>query len=88
MTRLTSFLEEQPPIIWALLAYVAAILLIAPWGDFPLNDDWQYAHLAKKLVETGRYRVDVPIAPSTVGQSLLAAPFIKVFGFPIPCFAS
>ncbi len=81
MTRLTNLIERQPPIVWALLAYVVAILLIAPWGNFPLNDDWCQAHLAKKLAETGRFRVDVPIAPSTVGQSLLAASFIRMFGF-------
>jgi hypothetical protein len=81
MTRLTSLLERQPPILWALLAYAVAILVIAPWGNFPLNDDWCYAHVAKQLAETGRFRVDCPVAPSLLGQSLLAAVLIKSFGF-------
>jgi hypothetical protein len=81
MRRLTSFFERQPPIVYGLLAYVGAILLIAPWGNFPLNDDWAYAHVAKTLAESGRFRVDVPVAPSMVGQSLLAALPIRVFGF-------
>ncbi len=81
MTRLTSFFERQPPIVCGLLAYVAAILLIAPWGNFPLNDDWGYAHVAKRLAETAQFRVDVPVAPSLVGQSLLAALPIRMFGF-------
>ena len=81
MTHPTSFLERHAPIVCGLLVYAAAILLIAPWGNFPLNDDWAYAHVAKKLAETGRFRVNVPVAPSIVGQSLLAALPIRVFGF-------
>jgi hypothetical protein len=81
MTRLMGFFERQPPIVCGLLAYVAAVLLIAPWGNFPLNDDWGYAHVAKRLAETAQFRVDVPVAPSLVGQSLLAALPIRVFGF-------
>ncbi len=81
MTRLMSFFERQPPIVCGLLAYAAAILLIAPWGNFPLNDDWGYAHVAKRLAQTAQFRVDVPVAPSLVGQSLLAALPIRWFGF-------
>ena len=81
MTPLTDRVERQPPILWALLAYVAAILFIAPWGNFPLNDDWCYAHVAKRLAETGQFRVDCPVAPSLLGQSLLAAVLIRSFGF-------
>jgi hypothetical protein len=81
MRRFTSFLERLPPAACALLAYCGAILLVAPWGNFPLNDDWAYAHVAKTLAQTGRFRVDVPVAPSIVGQSLLAALPIGLFGF-------
>ena len=61
--------------------FTLAVVLCQPWGDFPTNDDWQYAHVAKTFAETGRFLVDVPIAPSLYGQSLLASIFIKVFGF-------
>jgi hypothetical protein len=63
----------------ALLALIA--LLIRPWGDYPLNDDWQYARAAKILSETGRIVIDTPVAPALVGQVLLAQPFIALFGF-------
>ena len=69
------------PLNLATLAFVIAILLVAPWGNFPVNDDWCFAHLAKQLAETGKFIVDVPIAPSTIGQSLFLTPFIKLFGF-------
>lgn len=61
--------------------YLIVVGLVRPWGDFPLNDDWQYARVAKHLAETGRFEVDVSIAPSLVGQSYLAAALIRLFGF-------
>lgn len=56
-------------------------LIVSPWGDYPLNDDWQYARIAKRLAETGSINVDLPIAPIIVGQCLLVAPFARIFGF-------
>jgi hypothetical protein len=60
---------------------VLAFLAIAPWGNYPLNDDWTYAHLAKRFAETGKIKIDVPIAPNALGQSLLGAMVVKLFGF-------
>jgi hypothetical protein len=67
--------------------WVAGLLLVAiaitarPWGDYPTNDDWQYARIAKRFAETGTLAIDVPIAPSLVGQVVAVAPLIRVFGF-------
>ena len=55
--------------------------IIAPWGEFPLNDDWQYVHIAKRFAETGRFIVDLPVAPTLFIQSVLGAGIIKLFGF-------
>ncbi len=63
------------------LCFIAAILVIAPWGNFPINDDWRYAWVAKVFAETGVFKVDVPVSPTLLGQSLLAWPVVKVFGF-------
>src|SRR5437016_4307414 len=60
---------------------IAVVCCVWPWGNYPLNDDWQYAWIAKRFAETGRFVVDVPIAPTLVGQSVIAAPFIRLFGF-------
>jgi hypothetical protein len=68
-------------------AWIACVLLVTltlvarPWGDYPTNDDWQYARVTKRLAETGRFEVDVPIAPSLVGQAYAAATVVRVFGF-------
>ena len=60
-----------------LLLISAFVFLVAcvvgPWGNYPINDDWQYAHVAKQLAQTGRLTVDVPIAPALVGQVVLSA---------------
>jgi hypothetical protein len=69
------------PLLVATAAYVAAILLIAPWGDFPINDDWQYAHLALNWSRTGTWKVDTDTAPSVIAQAAFALPWIRLFGF-------
>ncbi|MDX2008624.1 MAG: hypothetical protein SFW67_00455 [Myxococcaceae bacterium] len=56
-------------------------LVVGPWGDYSLNDDWTYAHLAKRIAATNEVKIDVPIAPNAVGQALLGAGWVKLFGF-------
>src|SRR4051812_28108526 len=65
----------------ASLTFLIAILLIRPWGDFPLNDDWQYAWITREWARGGSFAVDLPIAPSLVVQSWLALGVIKLWGF-------
>jgi hypothetical protein len=63
------------------LGFAALFLLVRPWGEFPLNDDWQYARVVNHLAQTWSYRVDVPIAPALVVQAYLAAFAVSLFGF-------
>jgi hypothetical protein len=63
------------------LAFLAVALVVRPWGNYPLNDDWQYARVVKHLAETGRVLVDVDVAPSLVGQAYLGALVVRLFGF-------
>ncbi len=69
------------PFVAALLVFLVALLLIAPWGEYPVNDDWQYAWIAKVFGETGVFKVDLSVAPALYGQSLMVAPLIRWFGF-------
>jgi hypothetical protein len=71
----------QRPFFWTIVLFLLVVALVRPWGNFPLNDDWQYARMTKALAETGHFRLDVKIAPSLVGQAYLAAPFVVLFGF-------
>jgi hypothetical protein len=57
------------------------LVLIAPFGNYPLNDDWQYARVVKILLEQHRFLVDTPVAPSLVGQAYLVIPWISLLGF-------
>lgn len=61
--------------------FLIAIAVIAPWGDFPINDDWQYAFVAKQFAEHHTLDVVVPVAPTLIGQTLLVYPLIKIMGF-------
>ena len=68
--------------VWwiALGIFGACLLAIQPWGNYPLNDDWQYARASRLFAETGQIRIDTPIAPALVGQMLMAYPVIRLFG--------
>ncbi|MCB9049304.1 MAG: hypothetical protein H6556_07710 [Lewinellaceae bacterium] len=46
-----------------LLSWAAAAVLAGPEGDFPLNDDWQYAYLTRQLLETGALEMQGYFAP-------------------------
>jgi hypothetical protein len=63
------------------LAMLSVAALVSPWGNYPVNDDWQYARILRHLFETGRFRVDVDVAPSLVGQIWLSLPIVKLAGF-------
>ena len=57
------------------------VALVQPWSELPLNDDWQYAHMAKSFAERGVFPRDVYVSPTVVGQSVIAFPVIRAFGF-------
>lgn len=51
-----------------LLSWAAAAVLAGPEGDFPLNDDWQYAYPARQLLETGALEMQGYFAPNIILQ--------------------
>lgn len=71
----------KSPFLILLFLELLTFLAVRPFGDFALNDDWQYAVVAKQFAETGQLKVVVPVAPTLVVQTLLAYPVIRVFGF-------
>src|SRR5262245_55443068 len=76
-----TLMDRVRPFLVAAAVFLGAGALCRPWGDYPLYDDWQYSRTAKVFAGTGRIVVDTPVAPALVGQTLLAAPVILVFGF-------
>jgi 4-amino-4-deoxy-L-arabinose transferase-like glycosyltransferase len=64
-----------------LALHLVIVAIVQPRGDFPLNDDWAYAHSVQWLLSEGRVRLSDWIAmnllPQTLGGGLVAA----IFGF-------
>ena len=79
LSRLRLAVTPRPWLL-AFALLVGSAVLMSAWGEYPLNDDWQYARAAAIFAATGHIEIDTPIAPSLVGQLLLAWPFIKLFG--------
>src|SRR5438552_6048444 len=61
------------------LLWIALLVLIRPWGNFPANDDWSYALAVRNLVTGHRWRLTdftgVPLATQVVWGTLFSAPF-------------
>lgn len=72
--------SARPWVLSVVLLVVTAVLT-SPWGDYPVNDDWQYARAAQLFAANGHVIIDTEVAPSLIGALFLAWPFIKVFGF-------
>lgn len=63
------------------LMFVAALFLVSPRGEFPLNDDWVYAEMVRSLLATGRPEVHPYASAWAIPQTVLGAGLSKVFGF-------
>lgn len=61
--------------IWILL-----VILVNPFGDFPLNDDWQYAYPVKQLLEKGQFEMQGQFAPNILLQVAWGYLSCRVFG--------
>jgi 4-amino-4-deoxy-L-arabinose transferase-like glycosyltransferase len=50
------------------VAWILFLLIVQPAGNFPLNDDWQYAYPVMKLIEEGRLMMQGVFAPNIILQ--------------------
>jgi hypothetical protein len=66
-----------PSILLSLFAW----MLVRPVGEFPVNDDWQYARAAKILLDSGKFVSDSNSAAALLGQVIASWPILKIFGF-------
>ncbi len=67
------------PII--ILVQIAAMLVADPRGNFPLNDDWAYAHSVRWLLDEHRIRLSDWIAMNLLPQTLLGAATAAIAGY-------
>lgn len=61
--------------------HLAIVALVAPRGDFPLNDDWAYAHSVRWLLDEGRIRLSDWVGMNLVPQTLAGAAVTAAGGF-------
>lgn len=80
MNRQTSKFLRKPEIDLIALTFFWAISLVIvnPFGNFPLNDDWSFALTVKHLIEDGDYRplgwASMPLITNIVWGSLFTIP--------------
>lgn len=63
------------------LACILIELLIGPFGEFPLNDDWSYTRSLQHLYFQNRFKLEGWTSMPLVGQLLWGWLFCKIFGF-------
>lgn len=64
------------------VVWLGIALLIKPWGDFPLNDDWVYAKGTRAIVEKGYFDLSGGHStPNVIAQAYWGALFCLPFGF-------
>ncbi len=69
------------PSAWLSAAWLLAIALVNPQGDFPLNDDWAYGRNVYHLVQEGRLQFSDWPAMTLIAQVLWGAAWAEAFGF-------
>jgi len=80
---MTSFLKSKPFLDAALLsaAFWCALLLLRPFADIPLNDDWQYAYSVRHILEGGGMRLSDMSSPTVVVQAFWGAFVCRLLGY-------
>lgn len=61
--------------------WVIGVLVVNPAGDFPLNDDFSFAHSVYNLSELGKLEFDDWLDMTIITQVFWGAGFTKIFGF-------
>ena len=78
---MNEFLRENlRPLGIMSLVWVIAVVLVNPMGDFPLNDDFSFAHSVFNLSERGVFEFDDWLDMSLITQVFWGAGFTKLFG--------
>ena len=79
---LPKLLKREGPAVQGLLAiFLILQIIIRPTGEFPLNDDWAYAHSAIWFNTEHRIRLSNWIAMTLLPQTLAGGLVTRWFGF-------
>ena len=69
------------PKLLLLFLWILALVVISPFGEYPINDDWAYARNIYDLVVNGKFVVDPWPAMNLISQTIYGSLFAVVFGF-------
>lgn len=61
--------------------WILLICLINPIGNYPINDDWAYAQIVKRLLESGVYDLGFWPGMTLFTHVMWGSLFCKIFGF-------
>lgn len=78
--RWGAYAARESLIIPILAVELVVVVVVPPWGDFPLNDDWMYAAMVRTLVTEHCYKHHPFSDPIAVAQVAWGALFCGVFG--------
>lgn len=78
--KLRIFLTDHTYRFLLFLFFLLAAVVVNPIGDFPLNDDFQYAHAVQELWRTGHFSLAHKISPNTFLQVYWGYLFSMVHG--------
>lgn len=76
-----NFWLQNKYLIILFVLYAFAEILVNPWGDFPLNDDWSYAKSVNWLEEEGKIVLGNWPAMTLATHIVWGFVFAKIFGF-------
>lgn len=78
--RIVNIFEYRAEILVAAVALILVVLVDAR-GEFPVNDDWAYAHSVQWLLDEHRIRLSNWIAMNLLPQTLAGGVVAELFGF-------
>jgi 4-amino-4-deoxy-L-arabinose transferase-like glycosyltransferase len=81
--RFLKIIKSEQTIHLCILSFlwIAAFVIIKPFGNYPLSDDWAYAKTVKIFIETHKIQILDWYAMSFITQLFWGALFCFVFGF-------
>lgn len=74
--------QQKPwlPLALLMAAFAAAVAIVDPRGNFPLNDDWDFALVTWNFLHTGRIEYTAFTVASAQTQALWGAAWSALFG--------
>jgi len=82
-SRFFTYYSKNKGLFVILILWVLSIVIINPAGEFPLNDDWVYLEVLKRLYYTNKLVFSEWVGSTLISQIYWALLFCKIFGYKI-----